>query len=147
MKLLNRGKKGYNISKGQKRSGDMHMDINQMTEKVQKAIMNAQSIATREQHQEVDEVHIYMAMLEDSDNLILSILEKMDKNLTGIQKSLQQFLMKKPKVTGSGVEQGKLYITNGLQRVFAEAEKFMKQFKDDYLICRAYFISFDFTSI
>ncbi|WP_428911369.1 ATP-dependent chaperone ClpB [Niallia sp. Krafla_26] len=109
------------------------MDINQMTEKVQKAIMNAQSIAIREQHQEVDEVHLFMVMLEDQDNLILSILQKMDVNMTEIRAGIQQFLMKKPKVTGSGVEQGKLYITNGLQRVLAESEKFMKQFKDDYL--------------
>ena len=46
------------------------MDINSMTEKVQKAIMNAQNIAVREQHQEVDEVHLYIAMLEDDESLI-----------------------------------------------------------------------------
>ena len=72
-------KKGYNSIKGQKRSKEgFDMDINSMTEKVQKAIMNAQSIAVREQHQEVDEVHLYIAMLEDDGSLILSILEKMN---------------------------------------------------------------------
>jgi ATP-dependent Clp protease ATP-binding subunit ClpB len=109
------------------------MDINSMTEKVQKAIMNAQNIAVREQHQEVDEVHLYIAMLEDDESLILSILEKMDIGVKDIKEGLQQILSKKPQVTGSGVEQGKLYITNGLQRVLAEAEKFMKQFNDDYM--------------
>ena len=109
------------------------MDINSMTEKVQKAIMNAQSIAVREQHQEVDEVHLYIAMLEDDESLILSILEKMNIGVKDIKEGLQQILSKKPQVTGSGVEQGKLYITNGLQRVLAEAEKFMKQFNDDYM--------------
>ena len=39
------------------------MDINAMTEKVQKAIMDAQSIAVREGHQEVDEVHLFIALL------------------------------------------------------------------------------------
>lgn len=104
-----------------------------MTEKVQKAIMNAQTIAIREQHQEVDEVHLYIAMLEDDESLILSILEKMNIGVKDIKEGLQQILLKKPQVTGSGVEQGKLYITNGLQRVLAEAEKFMKQFNDDYM--------------
>ena len=47
------------------------MDINQMTEKVQKAIMNAQSIAIREEHQEVDEVHLFLSMLEDDDSLMI----------------------------------------------------------------------------
>ena len=109
------------------------MDINSMTEKVQKAIMNAQNIAVREQHQEVDEVHLYIAMLEDDESLILSIFEKMNIGVKDIKEGLQQILLKKPQVTGSGVEQGKLYITNGLQRVLAEAEKFMKQFNDDYM--------------
>ena len=109
------------------------MDINSMTEKVQKAIMNAQTIAVREQHQEVDEVHLFIAMLEDDESLILSILEKMNIGVKDIKEGLQQILSKKPQVTGSGVEQGKLYITNDLQRVLAEAEKFMKQFNDDYM--------------
>ena len=46
------------------------MDINPMTETVQTAIMNAQTIAVREQHQEVDEVHLYLAMLEDNESLM-----------------------------------------------------------------------------
>lgn len=109
------------------------MDINQMTEKVQKAIMDAQSIAVREEHQEVDEVHLFLALLEDDSSLIISILEKTKVKPADFRKDLQQFLLKRPRVSGSGVEQGKLYITNQLQRVLAEAEKYMKQFQDDYL--------------
>ncbi|WP_394235441.1 ATP-dependent chaperone ClpB [Niallia oryzisoli] len=109
------------------------MDINQMTEKVQKAIMDAQSIAVREEHQEVDEVHLFLALLEDGSSLIHSILEKANVKVVEVKNELQQQLLKRPSVSGSGVEQGKLYITNQLQRVLAEAEKYMKQFQDDYL--------------
>jgi len=109
------------------------MDINQMTEKVQKAIMDAQSIAVREEHQEVDEVHLFLALLEDGSSLIHSILEKANVKVAEVKNELQQQLLKRPRVSGSGVEQGKLYITNQLQRVLAEAEKYMKQFQDDYL--------------
>src|SRR3954462_707846 len=109
------------------------MDINQMTEKMQKAIMNAQSISIREEHQEVDEVHLFLALLEDDDSLITSILEKAHVQVAEINNELQRNLLKKPRVSGSGVEQGKLYITNALQRVLAESEKFMKQFNDEYL--------------
>ena len=41
------------------------MDINSMTEKVQKAIMNAQNIAVREQHQEVDPVFLFHDLRQD----------------------------------------------------------------------------------
>ena len=59
------------------------MDINHMTETVQKAIMNAQSIAIREQHQEVDEAHLFIAMLEDDGSLILLFWKKSISPCTG----------------------------------------------------------------
>ena len=104
-----------------------------MTETVQTAIMNAQSIAVREQQQEVDEAHLFLALLEDTGSLMNSIIEKTTISVSELNDELQQILAKKPRVSGSGVEQGRLYITNQLQRVLAEAEKSMKQFKDEYL--------------
>ena len=104
-----------------------------MTETVQTAIMNAQSIAVREQQQEVDEAHLFLALLEDTGSLMNSIIEKTTISVSELNDELQRILAKKPRVSGSGVEQGKLYITNQLQRVLAEAEKSMKQFKDEYL--------------
>ena len=62
-----------------------------------------------------------------------SIIEKSTISVSELKDELKQILAKKPRVSGSGVEQGKLYITNQLQRVLAEAEKSMKQFKDEYL--------------
>jgi ATP-dependent Clp protease ATP-binding subunit ClpB len=109
------------------------MDINQMTEKVQQAIMNAQSIAIREEHQEVDEVHLFLSMLEDGDSLLVSILGKTNLKLDDIRGELQRILLKKPRISGSGAEQGKLYITSQLQRILAEAETIMKRFSDEYL--------------
>lgn len=109
------------------------MDINQMTEKVQQAFMSAQSIAIREEHQEVDEVHLFLSMMEDDDNLIVMILGKAGLQIDAARKELQRILMKKPRVSGSGVEQGKLYITNQLQRILAKAEEMMKQFHDEYM--------------
>lgn len=104
-----------------------------MTEKVQKAIMNAQSIAVREEHQEVDEVHLYLSMLEDSDSLLVTILGRIHLKLDDIKAELKRTLLKKPRVSGSGVEKGKLYITSQLQRILAEAENIMKRFSDEYL--------------
>ena len=40
--------------------------------------MNAQSIAIREQHQEVDEVHLFLALLEDDGSLMFFDFRKND---------------------------------------------------------------------
>jgi len=109
------------------------MDVNRMTERLQSGIYHAQSIASQRHHQEIDEVHLYLAFMQDTENLVTAILEKLHANTNLFQQRLEALAMKKPIVTGSGVEQGNIYISGQLQRVFTEAEKTMTTFKDEYL--------------
>ncbi len=109
------------------------MDLNRMTEQMQDAIMNAQTIAIRNQHQEVDDIHLFIALLEQENSLLASILKKVKLSTEKFISVLNNLLQKKPQVTGSGIEQGKLYITGTLQRLLAEAEAIMKKFGDEYL--------------
>ncbi|MCM3799647.1 ATP-dependent chaperone ClpB [Caldibacillus thermoamylovorans] len=109
------------------------MDVNRMTERMQSGIFHAQTIASNRHHQEIDEVHLYLAFMQDTDNLVTAILEKLHANSNLFKQGLEDLAKKKPVVTGSGVEQGNIYISNQLQRVFTEAEKTMTTFKDEYL--------------
>ncbi|WP_368987206.1 ATP-dependent chaperone ClpB [Caldifermentibacillus hisashii] len=109
------------------------MDVNRMTERMQSGIFHAQTIASNRHHQEIDEVHLYLAFMQDTDNLVTAILEKLHANSNLFKQGLEALAKKKPVVTGSGVEQGNIYISNQLQRVFTEAEKTMTTFKDEYL--------------
>lgn len=109
------------------------MDVNRMTERMQSGIYHAQTIASNRHHQEIDEVHLYLAFMQDTDNLVTAILEKLHANNNLFQQGLEVLAKKKPVVTGSGVEQGNIYISSQLQRVFTEAEKTMTTFKDEYL--------------
>ncbi|MEL4029922.1 ATP-dependent chaperone ClpB [Caldifermentibacillus hisashii] len=109
------------------------MDVNRMTERMQSGIFHAQTIASNRHHQEIDEVHLYLAFMQDTDNLVTAILEKLHANSNLFKQGLEVLAKKKPVVTGSGVEQGNIYISNQLQRVFTEAEKTMTTFKDEYL--------------
>lgn len=109
------------------------MDVNRMTERMQSGIFHAQTIASNRHHQEIDEVHLYLAFMQDTENLVTAILEKLHANCNLFKQGLEALAKKKPVVTGSGVEQGNIYISNQLQRVFTEAEKTMTTFKDEYL--------------
>lgn len=104
-----------------------------MTERLQQAFLRAQTLATQNQHQEIDDVHIFLALLEDENSLVHSILEKLQLSSNDFKNKLENLLAKKPQVIGSGVEQGKVYITPVLQKVLAEAETQMKLFNDEYL--------------
>ncbi|RBP92216.1 ATP-dependent Clp protease ATP-binding subunit ClpB [Cytobacillus firmus] len=109
------------------------MDLNRMTERLQEGLLNAQSIAIREQHQEVDEAHLFLALMGQENSLISLILSKMQIPADSFNNKMHEALRKKPQVSGSGTEQGKLYITGKLQRLLAEAEKYMKIYQDDFM--------------
>ncbi|MEH7249518.1 ATP-dependent chaperone ClpB [Neobacillus niacini] len=109
------------------------MDLNRMTERLQKGILDAQSLAIKSSHQEVDEPHLFLTLLRQDDSLLRAILQKADIQTKAVEKSLQSTLDQKPQVSGSGVEQGKLYITSKLQRLFVSAEELASKFSDDFI--------------
>jgi ATP-dependent Clp protease ATP-binding subunit ClpB len=125
-----------NNRKGQKKSkskGVRALNMNQMTEKVQEALMNAQSLAMKHQHQEVDTDHLLLALLEQQDGLARRIFERLSVSIDSFINELQALLKKKPQVVGAGVEAGKVYITHHLQQLFIRAEQEAKRLQDEYI--------------
>ncbi len=110
-----------------------HVDLNRMTERLQKGIMDAQGLAIKESHQEIDELHLFLSLMNQEDSLISAILEKSGLQVDQVKLSISRELAKKPQVSGSGVEQGKLYITAKLQRLLVNAEEFASKFLDEYI--------------
>ncbi|PLR97753.1 ATP-dependent chaperone ClpB [Bacillus sp. T33-2] len=109
------------------------MDLNQMTERMQQSFADAQTLAVKNNHQEVDDIHVFLSLLSAEESLAASILQRMAINVNEITSELTTLLQKKPQVTLSGAETGKLYITAMLQRVLARAEVEMQRFNDEYL--------------
>ncbi|MEH7307475.1 ATP-dependent chaperone ClpB [Neobacillus drentensis] len=109
------------------------MDMNRMTERLQKGLMDAQSLAVTKNHQEIDEAHLFISLMGQEDSLISAILERTGVSSERTKKELLESLAKIPVVTGSGAEQGKLYITDKLQKLLVKAEEYAKKFSDEYL--------------
>lgn len=109
------------------------MDLNRMTDRLQKGIIDAQSLAIKSSHQEVDELHLFLTLLRQEESLLKAILDKADIRTDSVEKALLNALNKKPQVTGTGAESGKLYITSKLQRLFVTAEEFASKFSDDFI--------------
>ncbi|PHB26434.1 ATP-dependent chaperone ClpB [Bacillus pseudomycoides] len=109
------------------------MDLNQMTTKTQEAIMSAQSLVVSHHHQEVDTVHLLLALLQQQDGLAVRIFQKMNVNIEQLTKEVERLLQKKPSVTGSGVEAGKVYVTNALGQLLVKAEAEAKKLQDEYI--------------
>jgi len=109
------------------------MDLNKLTQKSQEAVQAAQTKALRYGHVEVDGEHLLLALLEQSDGLVPRLLARMEIPVTSLSQALEQELERRPKTSGPGVEAGKIYVTQRLQKLMLEAEEEAKRLKDEYV--------------
>ena len=111
------------------------MDFNRFTEKLQEAFRNAQSLAVRNSHQQLDIEHLLLALLEQENGLVPSILLKAEVKPDAVHRRVAQEIDRMPKVTGSGAASSidQLYLTSRLQQALVKAQDQAKRLKDEYL--------------
>jgi ATP-dependent Clp protease ATP-binding subunit ClpB len=109
------------------------MDVNRFTEKLQDAVREAQSLATRNGNQQIDVEHLLLALLDQEGGLAPSILNKADIRTDALRTRVQQEIDKFPKVSGPAAGPGQVYLTPRLQTVLTKAEDEAKRLKDEYI--------------
>ena len=109
------------------------MDINKFTEKSVSALQEAQSIAARNSNQAVDQEHLLIALCQDENGLIPQLLTNMGIDTAQFMESLERAVDRIPKVTMGGGAQGQVFISQDLNRAFAEAESKASRMKDEYV--------------
>ena len=109
------------------------MDVNRLTIKSQEAMQAAQAISAKRGHLEIDGEHLLLALLQQEGGLIPNLLTKMSVSPVELTKAVEQQLDRRPSVSGPGVEEGKIYISQRLNRLLAHAEDEAKRLNDDYI--------------
>ncbi len=109
------------------------MDLNRLTQKSQEALSTAQTRAAERGHQEVDVEHLLAALLAQPEGLVPRLFSRLELDPAALLSSLEAELARKPQVAGSGVEPGKIYITQRLQKLLGFAESEAKRLKDEYV--------------
>jgi len=111
------------------------MDFNRFTEKLQEAFRNAQSLAVRNNHQQLDVEHLLLALLEQENGLVPSILLKAEVKPDTVHRRVAQEIDRMPKVTGSGAASSidQIFLTSRLQQALVKAQDQAKRLKDEYL--------------
>ncbi|CAB1251963.1 ATP-dependent chaperone ClpB [Clostridium sp. WLY-B-L2] len=109
------------------------MDINKLTVKAQQSINEAQLIAVRHNHQQIDVIHLFSALVFEKDGLIPNIFGKMSVDVKSLVNETKKVLDKMPKVLGEGAESSSLYATRRFEDIFVKAESIAKNFKDSYI--------------
>jgi ATP-dependent Clp protease ATP-binding subunit ClpB len=107
------------------------MDPNRLTQKSQEALHDAQTKALRYGHAEVDVEHLLLALLDQPDGLVGRLLMRMDADVDGLHRELEQALERRPRISGAGAGQATVSRTLGL--LLDDAEKEASRLKDEYV--------------
>ncbi|MDH3973351.1 MAG: ATP-dependent chaperone ClpB [Deltaproteobacteria bacterium] len=107
------------------------MRFDKFTLKSQEAIAEAQSIAEKKNHQQIDTAHLLMALLEQSEGVTLPLLKKAGIDISQLREETKKVLEKAPKVYGSGGSQ--VYLSPALNRCFSKAREEAGKLKDEFV--------------
>ena len=108
------------------------MDLNTFTQMSRQAVTDAQAIARRLNHHEVDTWHLLSALLAQESGLFPGLVDKLGLTASALALAVDRELERIPKVTGS-VDSSKVYVTQAVNDVFTRAEAEAKSLKDEFI--------------
>ena len=109
------------------------MDLNRLTEKAQDAIRQAQSLAQRSGHSQIEVEHLALALLSQDGGVAARVVEKAGAAPAALVERLQQALGRLPRVSGPGAQPGQVYVAPRVNEVLTGAETIALQMKDEYV--------------
>jgi len=108
------------------------MDFAKLTQMSRQAVTDAQNVARRLNHNEVDTPHLLSALLTQERGIVPGLLEKMGLTSSAVELAVDRELSRLPKVTGS-VDTSKVYVTQAVNDVLTRAEKEAESLKDEFV--------------
>ena len=104
------------------------MNFNNYTIKSQEALQKATELASSHGQQVIETGHLLGAILTSDENLLGFLLKKIGANSQQLKSQVEDLIASYPKVSG-----GQPYLSNDAHGVLQSAEKFLKEFGDEFV--------------
>ncbi|MRH99795.1 ATP-dependent chaperone ClpB [Kriegella sp. EG-1] len=104
------------------------MNPNNFTTKSQEALQLAQQLAQEFGHQQIENEHIFKAIMQVDENVLPFLLKKLSVNVSLLNQILDKELESYPKVTG-----GEIMLSREAGKTVNEASIFAKKMDDEYV--------------
>ena len=112
------------------------MNIQKFTQKSIEAVNDCEKLAYEYGNQEIEQEHLLVALLRQTDGLILKLVEKMEIHKEHFMDNALRHLKARVKVSG-----GQVYIGKHLNQVLVSAEDEARQMGDEYVSVEHLFLS------
>ena len=104
--------------------------FDKFTQKAQEAVQQSQVIAAENNHQQIHPVHLLVALAEQPEGVVQSVLSKCGVQPAAISQEGRQQFSSIPAVSGA---EGGMYMAPSMNEVFQQAQKEADHFKDEYI--------------
>src|SRR3989338_5896645 len=104
------------------------------THKSQEAMQRAAAIATENGQPQVEPPHVFAALLDQEDGVVVSVLKKLNVNLAQLRHEVQRMISEMPKQTGSmagGV--GQILMGQAMMYILQNAAHESQKMGDEYI--------------
>ena len=109
------------------------MNMNQFTQKSLEAVQAAQTLATEYGNQQIEQVHLLCALVEQEGGFVPQLLTHMGVTVESLDAALRHEVEKLPKVSGSGRKADQVYISSGVDQAMNAALEVAASMKDEYV--------------
>src|SRR5574337_1095768 len=103
--------------------------FDKFTVKAQEALQGTQDIASRFGNQQLEPVHLLLALVEQPEGIVPAILQRLGVQPATVAQETEKAIEALPKVGGTTDH----YLSPALKEVFDQAFKETAQFKDEYV--------------
>ena len=109
------------------------MNTNQYTQKTLEALQAAQQLAVEYQHNALEPEHLLHALSSQEQGLIPQLLQKLNVDPGSFCAAIAEKLSALPRVSGSGRDPDKIYISQAADKALSAAAREAKAMKDDFI--------------
>ncbi len=108
------------------------MNFNTYTQKSLEAVQSAQNLARSQSHQQLEQIHLLAALLQQEGGLIPQLLKKMEITVESLEAAAMTELRKLPAVKTSR-EADRFYVSADMDAAFQAAETQAANMKDEFV--------------
>lgn len=116
------------------------MDGINFTNKAQRIVMQAQNTARDMGHQQIDAMHLLYAIVSDSENIVISLLNRLNVDIEDLRKKLKAGLSQVP-VVSTPQTVGQFYLTQDMAKVLERSREEALNLNDEFVSLEHLFLA------
>jgi len=117
------------------------VDPSKLTQKSQAALSEAQNLAVRSGHQQVDTLHLLYALATQDGGLVPQIIAKCGIDTKAYAQAVETEVGKLPSVSGPGAQPGQVQVTQAVNSVLVRADDTARRMQDEFISVEHLFLA------